>query len=254
MILGRRTLLEQWTDVNGRRVFARVGQPTPRHADPPLVLVHGLGVSSRYMVPLAEELAPLYPTFAPDLPGFGRSARPPRTLTLPELARALRQWMQASTATPAVLIGNSMGCQVIVELADLAPESIRGAVLLGPTMDPTGGVLGQVTRLLTDQLREPLSLVPLQALDCLRNGPVRTAITFRHAIRQNMLDRADRLSAATLLLRGERDPIVSDWFTRELARRMPRAVTGTIRGAGHALNYNSPRETAARILAFIESL
>ncbi len=45
--------------------------PTP-HTDP-VVLVHGLGVSSRYMLPTLALLAPRYRVFAPDLPGFGHS-------------------------------------------------------------------------------------------------------------------------------------------------------------------------------------
>ena len=67
-----------------------------------------------------------------------------------------------------------MGCQIVVELGDLATELVRAAVLLGPTMDPTGGVVGQIGRLLMDQFREPLSLVPLQAFDYPGNGPIRT--------------------------------------------------------------------------------
>jgi 2-hydroxy-6-oxonona-2,4-dienedioate hydrolase len=40
--------------------------------------VHGLVVSSRYMVPLAEVLACWFDVYAPDLPGFGRSEKPSR--------------------------------------------------------------------------------------------------------------------------------------------------------------------------------
>src|SRR4028119_2296736 len=45
-------------------------------ASPPVVLVHGLVVSGRYMVPLLEELARSHAVYAPDLPGFGRSEGP----------------------------------------------------------------------------------------------------------------------------------------------------------------------------------
>ena len=42
----------------------------------PVVLVHGYGVSGRYMLPLAQSLAHRFSVFAPDLPGYGRSQRP----------------------------------------------------------------------------------------------------------------------------------------------------------------------------------
>jgi pimeloyl-ACP methyl ester carboxylesterase len=60
-----------WTQVNGRRMHARVGG---RVGAPAVVLLHGLGVSSRYMLPLARELAPHFRVYAVDLPGFGRSS------------------------------------------------------------------------------------------------------------------------------------------------------------------------------------
>ncbi len=54
-----------------------------------VVLVHGLVVSSRYMVPTAERLAPHCRVFAPDLPGFGGSEKPPRVLDVAGLSDAL---------------------------------------------------------------------------------------------------------------------------------------------------------------------
>ena len=254
ILLGRRRLREHWIEVGGDRMFARISKVTPRYSAPSVVLVHGLGVSSRYMVPLAEELAVLYPTVAPDLPGHGRSSRPRHVLGIRELAGALHSWMQTSGIPSAVLVGNSMGCQVIVELADLAPACVEAAVLLGPTMDPSGGVMGQVGRLFLDQFREPVSLIPLQAFDYLGNGPVRTVVTFRKALAQRMIERVGRLAAPTLIVRGERDPIVTDWFVRELAARMPRATVETVRGAGHALNYNSPREVASSVDRFVKTI
>ena len=46
----------------------------------PVVLVHGFGVSGRYMLPLAEALARWFSVFVPELPGNGRSEKPPTPL------------------------------------------------------------------------------------------------------------------------------------------------------------------------------
>src|SRR5918992_4506038 len=87
---------------------------SPRMADArPLVLVHGLGLSHRYMMPVAEELARDYHVYVPDLPGFGDSGHPRRTLTLPELADGLAAWMRAVGLSRVPLLGNSQGCQII---------------------------------------------------------------------------------------------------------------------------------------------
>ena len=102
----------------------------------PIVLVHGLAVSSLYFVPLAKRLARSFTVLAPDLPGYGRSATPPRPLDVPELARALRAWLDLAGIESAIVLGNSLGCQIAVELALQSPLRVASLVLVGPTMDP----------------------------------------------------------------------------------------------------------------------
>lgn len=58
-------------------------------------MVHGLVVSSRYMVPTAIRLAPYYHIYVLDLPGFGKSDKPSHVLNITELSDFLVDWMQA---------------------------------------------------------------------------------------------------------------------------------------------------------------
>ena len=253
MFLGRSRLRERWDAVNGLRLFSRASSVAPVNDHPPVVLVHGLGVSSRYMVPLALALAPSYRVFAPDLPGFGQSERPPSVPGVRALAFWLKAWMEVVGVRDAVVIGNSMGCQIIAELADIEPATIRAAALLGPTMDDSAGAVAHVLRLLQDQFHEPLPLVPLQAFDYLKNGPLRTALTFRQALRHKMAERIACLTAPTLIMRGTSDPIVSQQWVERLAARLPNGRLITVRDAGHAVNYNSPHHVTQEVKQLIES-
>src|SRR5262245_41593598 len=84
-----------WTTVDGHRMFARVStRPLPTQL-PPVVMVHGLAMSSWYLTPVAQRFAPLCHVYVPDLPGFGRSENPQRILTIAGLADALVGWMRA---------------------------------------------------------------------------------------------------------------------------------------------------------------
>ena len=77
-----RELTSLWTQVGRYTIHARVGG-IDNQAGPaaPVVLVPGLGLSGRYMVPLAEHLSGECPVYAVDPPGFGRSRpKPPRAL------------------------------------------------------------------------------------------------------------------------------------------------------------------------------
>lgn len=128
-------LRSTWTPIGGVRMHARVAT-TLAPPGPPVVLVHGLGVSSRYMIPTARLLAPDHRVYAPDLPGSGRSGKPRRVLDLDGLADALAGWLRANGLSDAILVGNSLGCQTIAALALRHPALVARAVFIGPTMDP----------------------------------------------------------------------------------------------------------------------
>src|SRR5690349_660164 len=83
----------------------------------PVVLVHGFGVSGTYMLPLAEALAERFSVFVPDLPGYGRSEHPDTPLGVAALADALTGCLDALGLERPVLVANSLGCQVVTELA-----------------------------------------------------------------------------------------------------------------------------------------
>ena len=62
-------------------------------AGPPVVLVHGFGVSGAYMLPLARALAGSFSGWVPDLPGQGRSERLRGRTSIAGLADALGDWI-----------------------------------------------------------------------------------------------------------------------------------------------------------------
>jgi pimeloyl-ACP methyl ester carboxylesterase len=141
-----------WTDIGGIRIHD-VG--IIDRSRPTVVLVPGIGLSHRVMIPIAELLAPYLAVRAPDPPGFGRSDKPRRPLALPELADALAAWIDAAGLGRPALVGNSFGCQVIVELAARHPDRVACAVLQGPTMDPAARSLpSQTWRWLRDTVQE----------------------------------------------------------------------------------------------------
>ena len=52
------------------------------------------------------------------------------------LADALAGWLCANGLRDAILIGNSLGCQMIAALALRHPELVARAALIGSTVDP----------------------------------------------------------------------------------------------------------------------
>jgi pimeloyl-ACP methyl ester carboxylesterase len=243
-------LLRRWETVAGIRAHARLGG-----VGPPIVLVHGLAVSSLYFVPLAERLTRSFKVLAPDLPGYGRSATPRRALDIPELARALHEWFDLARIESATVLGNSLGCQIAVEFALQSPTRVRSLVLVGPTMDrgaPT--ILGQFGRLVRDAIREPLSLNLAEARDYVRMGPLRILSTARFALADPFETKLPRVAQPTLVIRGERDPIVPQEWMERVVELLPDARSAVVAGAPHAVHWAAVEEVAGLVEEFEQEL
>lgn len=171
---------------------------------------------------------------------------------MPQLADALAAWLDAAGIGAAPLVANSFGCQVVMELALRRPERVDRAVLVGPSVDPHArSVLRQVARLAVDAVREPPALIPLAAYDYLAAGPRTVVATVREALRDRPEDKAGGLSMPVLVVRGERDAIVSQRWVEELTRRLPDGRLVVLPGVPHAANYSAPGPLAAAILPFL---
>lgn len=232
--------------IAGMRGYARIDG-----SGPPVVLVHGLAVSSRYFAPLIRELAPTRTVVAPDLPGFGRSETPPRPLDIPELADALDEWLELA-GVPVPLVANSLGCQIAVDLAVRRPERVSRLVLLGPTMDPSAPtILRQAARLALDTLREPPGLWVAETIDYLRMGPRRTIATARLALADPFAEKARRVPHPALVVRSGRDAIVSQEWAERVARALPDGRLTVIPGEPHAAHWSAAADVARIVEEFL---
>lgn len=238
----------EFTAVAGTRVHAAVLGPTKA---PTVVCVHGLGCSHRYFRPVAEALAPRLTVVAPDLPGFGRTPGPRNPLDVRGLTTALADWLRATGREGALLLANSAGCQIVVDLAAHAPDTLGPAVLIGPTTDPTAKTpLRQLARLVADIPRERPTLLPILARDYLTCGPRRFLATARALLDDPIERKLTHLSTPTVVVRGTRDPIAPHDWAKRIAEALPNGRLAEVPGAGHALNHSAPRELAT----IVESL
>jgi 2-hydroxy-6-oxonona-2,4-dienedioate hydrolase len=251
-----------WNVVDGVRVRGRVndhalaGDPGAPHA----VFVHGLGMATNYLEPTMRLLGAGMAVSALDLPGFGGS-RPvaERCLRVGELAAVLAAWLRVRGIAAPILVGQSHGCQIIVESVSRDPRLASALVLNAPTMlAEHRTVLGQLWRVMLDTPREPLSLVPHVARDYLRAGPLRILATLRDALQDRIEDKLPGVHVPVTIITGEHDPVSPPAWCERLAR-----VTGTpvdvsrarlvvVPGAAHAVPFSHPTALVTEIVAMIE--
>ncbi len=241
--------------VDGRRIHSRIGGPP---GDTTLVFVPGLGVSSRFMEPTMARLVPHHPVAALDLPGFGRSEAPAHPLSLAGHADALERWLDARGIARAILVGNSYGCQVIVEHVMRHPARTLGLVLNAPTIDPAHrSAAVMLARVLEDVPRESVRLAVLVARDYLRAGPRRLLTTLRNALADRIEEKLPAIALPTLVVSGARDPVVTRQWAEEVARLVgieragaPGGALQCVESAAHALPFDQPDTFAAIIARF----
>ncbi len=214
-----------------------------------VVLVHGIGVSSRYFGPLAAELARDCTVYAVELPGFGSAPRPSRTLDVPDLGGILAGVLARLGLTDVVLIGHSMGCQVVAEAARQAPHMVQRLVLLAPTVnDRERSAVMQGLRLLQDTLHEPAGVNWIVFSDYVRSC-IQYARTLRPMLEHRLEDVLGSVICPAHIVRGEKDPIVpGDWVGR-LVGACPGVTTDTVAGAPHVFMYEGAAQTARCCMA-----
>jgi pimeloyl-ACP methyl ester carboxylesterase len=239
-----------WVVVDGLPMFHRYALDAPADA-PTLVHVHGFGISGTYLERTAALLAPRYRTYVPDLPGMGRSMRPESTHDLPGLARALIGYLDAVGVERATLVGNSLGCPIIVEVASSYPDRMERTVLVspagGPNNQPMGRAIGQMMR---DAPREPIGLLPIAVGDYLRFGILQGWKLFKAMTAYPTLDNLRNVRVPTLVIAGLRDPLVKIERVHVFSD-LPHVEALAVTGA-HALNFSHPALIAGLIDAFVE--
>jgi 2-hydroxy-6-oxonona-2,4-dienedioate hydrolase len=220
-----------------------------------VVLVHGLGMSSRYMIPLARHLASSFWVCAPDLPGFGLSSKPRHVLSVAELADALAAFLSGMGIQQAAFIGNSLGCEILAEFALRHPERVERLILQGPTPDPKDrSVLQKVTYFAITCLFERWSLGWIALSDYLRCGIRRYFVTFHHMMEQLLEPKLPLIEAPTLIVWGARDYIVPRGAVERYARLLPNGDLAVVPGAAHGMNYSHPELFMRSVLPFLQQM
>ena len=112
----------------GLDIYCVVWEPA-RTTGPDFLLVHGLASNARLWDGVARKLASLgHRVVAVDQRGHGRSAKPDHGFDMQTVAHDLVLLINASGLETPVVVGQSWGANVVIELAHSSPDSTRGAV------------------------------------------------------------------------------------------------------------------------------
>jgi pimeloyl-ACP methyl ester carboxylesterase len=225
-----------------------------RGAGEPLLLLHGMlgaGANWRHVFDL-DALARDYRVILPDARGHGRSTNPAGAFTFRECAGDVIALLDALGVERTRAIGVSLGAKtllhvateqparlsamVVVSATPRFPEATRAAFRAAAAAEP--GV-EQWAELRARHVHGDPQIAALWQLPA-RFAEDRTDMSFTPA-------RLAAISARTLVVSGDRDPLYPVELAVELYRGIPRASLWVVPGGGHGPIFLSEREAFGRV-------
>ena len=195
------------------------GQPE----SPALLLVHGTGSTTHTWRALAPLLETRFRITAPDLPGHGfTDPLPGHRLSLPGMARALRDLLRALGVDPVLAAGHSAGAAILARMSLDDAISVRGLVGFNAAMLPPPGTVGEALQPLA-RLIAGLPLLPQvfawragdrAVVDQLLRNTGSTLDPAGEALYRRLARSSRQVAGALGMMAG--------WDLRPLARDLPR--------------------------------
>jgi len=271
---------DRFTDVNGLKFHCL----TAGKGDP-VVLLHGYAQNSHMWRPLIPLLAKTHTVIAPDLRGFGQSAKPTTGYDKKSMAQDIHALVTSLGVKKAILVGHDIGLMVAYAYAAQYPAEVQRIVLMDAFLPGVGDwttvwllrdlwhfhFYGEVPLKLVagreriyfehfwnDFAADPKHSVSeadrrFYAAAYAQPGAMRAGFEVFRAFEQDAKDFAEfaqtKLAMPMLVLTGEK---ASRNFLIEQARLVDSNVEGVvIKGSGHWLMDEAPTQVIPQLVRFI---
>jgi pimeloyl-ACP methyl ester carboxylesterase len=238
---------------------------------PAILFIHGTGGSGKVWFNQMRRFESQYRVIAPDLPGYGRTPLPESIRSNDDYPEFLLAMMDVLGISKAVLVGNSMGGRVALQLALDHADRVAGLVLVNssglklPDL-PTANVRDLspaefASRLFYRTPDRPSSRAALaeRFVDSPEQQQARETMLRLTAgpLRKDMQGRLSEIQVPTLVIWGEGDRIIPPAYGEAFASAIPDAKLAVIPRAGHVPMLERPgavNEAMAPFLAEVYGL
>jgi len=256
----------------------------------PVIFSNGAACSTHYWPLIVKHFAGKVPLILWDYRGHGRSGRAPvDTYEIPSFARDLVSVLDAAQVERAVLVGHSMGVQVILDAYRQAPGRVAALV---PMFGSFGEIVAELSRMpfvpgavdgffsqlerfigpisgalypvlatrpsvfLARLVGSNISLCPEAYLaDLMRHirtmEPECVVRTFRSVVRYSAADVLPRIAVPTLIFAGAFDKMTPPVLAERMARIIPGAELAVVDHGSHLAMLENPGYVHCRFELFL---
>jgi pimeloyl-ACP methyl ester carboxylesterase len=266
--LWREGLKSEYVDAGGYRLHYFEAAPW-NGGGTPLVLVHGLGARGEDWAAMIPALAAQgFHVYAPDLLGYGRSAKPDVDYSISLEEQTVVQFMQAVHVPRADVGGWSMGGWVVMKLAMDRPEMVDRLAIYDsagvyfpaswePELFTPSDVIG-VTKLIGMLTPKPQPLPGFVAEAALRKleanaWVIRRSMTAMTNGRDLLDFRLYKISQPMLIMWGAQDELIPVSVGESIHQSVPQSVLNIVEGCGHLAPEQCPRPVIAGTVEFLKA-
>jgi pimeloyl-ACP methyl ester carboxylesterase len=268
--LWRANVRSEYVTVDGSRIHYFEAIPSDGSAGKPLLLIHGLGSRGEDWSPLIPSLAAAgFHVYAPDLLGFGRSAKPAQCCSIHTEEQLVSHFILATNLAidplthqpaPIDIAGWSMGGWVAAKLAIDEPAWIDRLILYDsagldyhPTFPRNAFVptdTAGIERLVALITTKPQPMPPFVARASLRkiarNGSIVQHTLDEMESGRDLLDtQLAEIRQPTLIVWGADDKLIPISVGQTMHRGIPGSSFDSVPGCGHL----APADCAQPVLA-----
>lgn len=207
----------------------------------PLLLLHGgmgIGADWRHVFPSDPDG---YRVIVPDLRGHGRSTNPARTFTFRQCAQDVLRLLDHLGVSRVGAIGMSMGAKTLLHMAMSRPDSVASMVIVSATPRFPDELRAAASRFTPDALAR----LPSAEREALRARHVHgdDQIAALYEMTRGFATSYDdmaftgaelgAITARTLIVHGDRDPLYPVELAVELYRGIPGSALWVVPNGGH---------------------
>ena len=240
----------------------------------PVVLLHGLGSSCEDWQLQVPVLGRRHRILAPDLPGHGRSEGFRGWPRMETYAGVVRRLLEQADASPAHLVGLSLGGAIALQLALDSPRHVASVVAVNtlarflPRATAVGRGFARLGFALSGRMDAVAEWVAAELFPEPEQAELRQVATARlaanqrsaylqalaAAVRFNVRRRLGAIDCPALIVAGEIDPLIPLERQREIAKEMDGARLAIVPGSRHATPIDSAETFNQIVLAFLEEV
>ena len=240
----------------------------------PLILIPGLAATSRMWDPIAADLAQFFSVILFDNRGIGQSVAKRVPTSLSDMVSDIVELLDHLQVDRAHVLGISLGGIIAQHVAIDHPTRVHRLVLAS-CADTFSPYLRQMSMFMAHTLRRFPREMFVRTMELLGTAPefldanvdlveqrvkskCRTSISARAVGNQlRCLASSEiepmhfRISAPTLVMAGEFDPIIPSCYARQMAEKIPNSEFYLVKGAGHNPIVDHPERCLPKVIEFL---